>query len=187
MRDDALLRLGELTLRRWRRSDADALARAIEESVEHLRPWMPWIADEPLSPAARRALLLQWSIDWRRGVNRNLGMWVDGTLVGACGLHRRVGPDGLEIGYWVHPRHTRHGYATRAAAALTTYAFDVVDVDRVEIRNDHANELSARIPRRLGFELVGEIPHPPLAPGETGVRQLWRMDSRRWAANRAEA
>ena len=34
-------------LRHWRAEDAEAQARAIEESLDHLRPWMPWAADEP--------------------------------------------------------------------------------------------------------------------------------------------
>lgn len=179
---DAPLVLGELTLRRWRRTDAAALSRAVEESLDHLRPWMPWVADEPLSPSARRALVLQWRLDWRRGSDRNFGMWVAGAVVGACGLHRRVGPGGLEIGYWVHVGHVRRGYATAAASALTTYAFSSPEVERVEIHNDRANAVSAQVPRRLGFALVGEVPHPPAAPGESGVRQLWRMRRDDWQA-----
>ena len=33
-----------MTLRRWRAADADALYRAVRESIEHLAPWMPWAA-----------------------------------------------------------------------------------------------------------------------------------------------
>ena len=29
---------------------------AVTESIEHLRPWMPWIADEPVTVEQRRAL-----------------------------------------------------------------------------------------------------------------------------------
>ncbi|MFE2426974.1 hypothetical protein ACFXJ5_09500 [Streptomyces sp. NPDC059373] len=35
----------DFALRRWQaESDFDALFRMIEESLDHLRPWMPWVA-----------------------------------------------------------------------------------------------------------------------------------------------
>jgi len=52
---DAHVRLPELiegqgvVLKRWRESDAEALATAVTESAEHLRPWVAWMANEPLS------------------------------------------------------------------------------------------------------------------------------------------
>jgi ribosomal-protein-serine acetyltransferase len=179
---DAPLAPEALTLRRWRMADAAALSRAVAESAEHLRPWMPWIAEEPLSLAARVALIEQWNAEWETAGTGGLGLWVGETIVGGGGLHRRVGPRGLDVGYWVHPAHTRRGHATAAAAQLTDLALATPGIERVEIHNDRANAISARIPRRLGYELVGEIPHPPIAPAETGVRQLWRMDAARWAS-----
>ena len=49
-----------LLLRRWTVDDADALGQAIAESVEHLRPWMGWVAEdgsvayEPVAGVASR-------------------------------------------------------------------------------------------------------------------------------------
>ena len=39
---------------------------------------------------------------------------VDGEAIGVCGLHHRIGPDGVEIGYWVAQSHCRRGAAVRA-------------------------------------------------------------------------
>jgi hypothetical protein len=36
-----------LVLLAWRPEDAPHLKRAIDSSLEHLRPWMPWAWDEP--------------------------------------------------------------------------------------------------------------------------------------------
>jgi ribosomal-protein-serine acetyltransferase len=180
--DAPLTLAGGLGLRRWRPADAPALSRAVEESLDHLRPWMPWAGAEPLPLAERVALIEQWQAEWESGGAGALGMWVGDAVVGACGLHRRVGPGGLEIGYWVHPQHVRRGHATAATRALTTLAFALPKVERVEVHNDRGNAVSARVPRRLGFELVGEIAHPPVAASETGVRQLWQMRRERWAA-----
>ncbi|MFZ1993295.1 MAG: GNAT family N-acetyltransferase, partial [Solirubrobacteraceae bacterium] len=91
-----------LLLRRWLPEDADALSAAIAESSEHLRPWMAWVAEEPLTPQERRAMLVGFERDWRDGGDVVLGIFLDGGVVGGCGLHRRIARDGLELGYWLH-------------------------------------------------------------------------------------
>jgi len=101
-----------LQLRRLLRADAEILSRAVSESLAHLRPWMEWAANEPLALEERRALLARWEEQWSRGEDMTFGIFVDGRLAGTCGLHRRIGAGGLEIGYWVHPAFTRRGVAT---------------------------------------------------------------------------
>ena len=70
----------------------------------------------------------------------------------------RIGPGGLEIGYWVHRAYTRRGLATAASAALVEQAFGLPGVDRVEIIHDELNVVSGRVPRKLGFTEVGRQP-----------------------------
>jgi hypothetical protein len=41
-----------VTLRRFRAEDNDALYRAVTESLDHLRPRLPWAQDYPLDPPA---------------------------------------------------------------------------------------------------------------------------------------
>ncbi len=49
-----------LTLRRWVAADAPDLSAAVTASLEHLRPWMPWVSAEPVSLTDRVALIEQW-------------------------------------------------------------------------------------------------------------------------------
>ncbi len=51
--------LDEFVLRRYLQDDAPALAVAVGESLEHLRPWMPWIALEPADAQGPREALAQ--------------------------------------------------------------------------------------------------------------------------------
>ena len=171
-----------IELRRWRPSDAEAVAQAVAESIDHLRPWMPWIAHEPLDLEARRALIERWEEEWAAGEAVYHGVFSQGRIAGGCGLHRRIGPGGLEIGYWIHPAFTRRGLATASARLLTDGAFTVPGVDHVEIHHDRANEPSGAIPRRLGFTFVGEVPDEVSAPGELGIDWIWRMDVETWRA-----
>ena len=170
-----------LVIRLWEPEDVEAVDAAITASTEHLRPWMPWISAEPLSLDDRRALIAQWRTQWERGGEAVYGIFtkpVDDrgeTVAGGTGLHRRLGPDSLEIGYWVHIGHVRQGYASEASAALTSTALAIDGIDRVEIHHDKANEASAGVPSKLGYTLVREEPRDPTAPGETGIMCIWRF------------
>lgn len=178
--------LEEFTLRRYKRDDAPALALAVGESLEHLRPWMPWIALEPTTLTDRERLLAQWDLDWAKGVQYSFGMFRTGRVVGGAGLMRRIAKDGLEIGYWVHPEFTGRGFATSAAATLTSLGMALPGVTHIEIHHDRANLISGRIPARLGFDLVGEQPVKIEAPGHTGVNCIWRVERAKWAARELE-
>ena len=171
-----------LAIRPWQPSDAPTLGAAIAESVEHLRPWMPWIAMEPLSLAERQSMIARWETERCSGGDMLFGMFIGAVVVGGCGLHRRVGPDGLEIGYWVHAAHVRRGYAAGAAATLTSMAFSFPEIELVEIHCDRANQASRGVPLRLGFNLVGQQPKPVQAPNETGLQEVWRITRRDWMA-----
>jgi ribosomal-protein-serine acetyltransferase len=173
-----------LLLRRWTPADAEILGRTVEESAEHLRPWMPWAAAEPLPLPERRALLARWQREWEAGGDCVLGAFVDGEVAGSFGLHRRRGPEALEIGYWVHIDHLRRGLATRAVAALTDAALSQPGIAAVEIHHDRANEASAGVPRALGYRFVGERSDLPEAPAELGVDCIWRIERGEWEAAR---
>jgi RimJ/RimL family protein N-acetyltransferase len=172
---------GALVVRRWRVEDAPLMHEAVTESIEHLRPWMPWIADEPVTVEQRRERIAGWRNMWDDG-DRVYGMFVGEAVVGGCGLHRRIGPGGLEIGYWVRVGHTGRGYATEAARQLTAIAFAEPGIDRVEIRHDATNTASSRVPAKLGYVRVEDLHRPPVAPAETGVDHVWRITRAGWLA-----
>lgn len=97
----AILRSDQAVLRRWRAGDLDALDRAISESLEHLTPWMPWAADHGRHRTA--GFLGRSDEEWATGEAFAYAITSDDTVIGGCGLHRRIGAGGLEIGYWLHP------------------------------------------------------------------------------------
>lgn len=166
-----------LEIRTWRAEDAPALARVVTANLEHLRPWMPWIANEPSAIDDRIALFSAWEEARLAGSDATYGLFVEGEVVGGTGLHGRIGPGGLEIGYWVTAERTRQGIATEAARVLTRVALDREDTDRVEIRHDRDNLASAGVPRALGYEMVEQRAVEPTAPGESGVQWIWRLTS----------
>lgn len=176
-----------LVLRRWRLDDAPALHEAVVANVEHLRPWMAWIAFEPLTFEDRRDLIERWDGVWADGGEVTYAIWLGQEVVGACGLHRRLGPGALEIGYWITERHTGRGYGTAITRALTDLAFTVPDIDEVEVHHDLGNAISGRIPARLGFTRIGErrVTDRERAPAECGTEAIWRTTRSAWPARSA--
>jgi ribosomal-protein-serine acetyltransferase len=136
---------------------------------------MPWAEGYDRAQAARFMALCDY--DWDNGVAYHYAILSDGAVAGSCGLMRRVGPGGMEIGYWLHPAYTGRGLATDASAALVEQAFALPGVDHVVIVHDLANTSSSGIPRRLGFDQVERRAptQPASAPGEAGVELVWRL------------
>lgn len=167
---------GQVRLRRWRPDDAAALLAAVTDSMEELRPWMPWADGYEASSAT--AYLSDCAAQWDAGSAYNYAIMAGETIVGSAGLHRRIGEGGLEIGYWVHSAWTGRGIATDAAAALTRAALSLPDVTRVEIYHDAANTASGRVPAKLGYARLGERPTRglwPPAPSETRTDVVWQI------------
>ena len=142
-----------LVIRCRKPEDAPLIAAAIEASMEHLRPWMNWIADEPTDLQERVSRLRRFRGQFDLDQNYGYGLFDrdEREMLGAVGLHTDPGEGALEIGYWIHVAHTNQGLATEAAAALTRVAFEVHGIRRVEIHCDARNARSAAVPRKLGY------------------------------------
>ncbi|MFJ4776483.1 GNAT family N-acetyltransferase [Streptomyces sp. NPDC088762] len=171
-----VIECGDFTLRRWRgENDFDPAFKLIEESLDHLRPWMPWVAHH--SEESTRNFLARSDASWDSGDAYNYAITRDVTLIGMCSTYRGTDPQGRIMGYWLHPAATGQGIATRATAAMVTEAFALPDVEYLEIVHDLANISSGAIPPRLGFtEVRREQITPPAAPSDSGTDVIWRLN-----------
>jgi RimJ/RimL family protein N-acetyltransferase len=142
-----------LVVRCWQPQDAPLLKDALDSSLDHLRPWMPWAHDEPKPLDEKIELLRGFRAAFDQGEDFVYGVFDrdERRVLGGSGLHRRVGDLGLEIGYWIRADAAGNGYATEAAAALTRAGLAVEGIDRIEIHCDPRNHASAAVPRKLGF------------------------------------
>lgn len=136
-------------------ADLDAWVRVIDESLEHLRPWMPWAAEHSRENTA--AFLDGRAELWQSGEQFTYAVVADGGLVGSCGLykHEDTPENAYEIGYWLHPAATGRGVATRAAGAMVEQGLRLPGVDELLIVHDPANHASGAVAARLGFTEAG--------------------------------
>ena len=167
-----------LVVRCWSPGDAPLVKSAIDSSLDHLRPWMPWIAQEPQSLDEKVELLRKFRSSFDRGEDFIYGIFSkdETEVIGGTGLHTRVGPESREIGYWITSKHAHNGYAQEAAAALTQVALKIDGRVRVEIHCSPHNEASANVPRKLGYTheatLRARLMH---VDGTWGDRMIWTM------------
>lgn len=173
---------GPLTLVRWRPDDVDEVLDAVRSSFAELQQWMDWAQTMPTRVEQREALSRgQSAFDAGTDFAYLFRETPTGVLVGGGGVHRRVGPGAVEIGYWVRSDRHNRGYATTAARAMTDAAFaNLPDVERVEIHMDCANVASARVPEKLGYRLIRTEEREKLALGHTGRGYVWQARRDEW-------
>jgi RimJ/RimL family protein N-acetyltransferase len=142
-----------LMIRCWKPSDAPLLKAAIDESLQHLAPWMPWASAEPQTVEEKVARIRTWRAKFDSDEDYIFGVFDrdETRVLGGTGLHTRAGEGAREIGYWIHAAHIRRGLGTELAGALTRVGFEVDGVGRIEIHCDPNNHASAGVPKKLGY------------------------------------
>jgi RimJ/RimL family protein N-acetyltransferase len=163
-------------LRRARVEFAEALARSVEDNLDHLRPWMPWATPESADATFQRERLANVELEWEAGNDYQFVLMCGDEVIGSPGVMTRRGPNALdsrigELGYWLAQRWNGRGIMTATARALTDYALSQVSVTMIVC--DAANERSNAIARRLGYRLDRSESREPRAPAETGVDHIW--------------
>lgn len=148
-----------LVLRCFDPKDAAALKTAVDSSLEHIRPWIPWARDEPQTIDQKVELLRHYRGQFDLGQDRIYGIFdrSESELLGGTGLHDRVGEGARELGYWIAQRHARKGYATEATAALVRAGFEIDLLERIEIHCEPENVASVAVARKLGFRHDGTL------------------------------
>ena len=131
--------------------DADFMNAAITASMPSLQPWMSWAKTPPSMDETRlyvRRALLEWhdreSLDYR--------LFLDDNFVGNCAIHTiNWDVPSAQLGYWLHLDYQGQGLMNEAVERLTHFAFDELNLVRLEIRCNARNSASAGVAARAGF------------------------------------
>ncbi len=148
-----------LFLRCPRPGDGLEISRAVNETLDSLRPWMPW-AQEPATGQGSELTARRAHVRFLERQDLMLLLFLKGTdtMVGASGLHRiDWSVPKFEIGYWCRQRFQGLGYISEAVRGITTFAFDTLGAHRVEIHMDSRNDASRRVAEGVGYNLEGEL------------------------------
>jgi ribosomal-protein-alanine N-acetyltransferase len=173
------LNAAPLRLRPFTEADADALF-ALHSSARVLRYWdsPPWTdrarADRFI--AACRQLAEEGT-----GARLAIDLASDGRFIGWCAL-ARWNPDfrSAALGYCLGDAAWGHGYATEAAGAVLQWAFDTLDLNRVQAETDTRNVASARVLEKLGFVREGTLREDCVVNGDVSDSWVYGLLRREW-------
>ena len=174
------LHTSRLRLRPFTRSDAGALF-ALHSNAHVLRYWdsPPW--SEPARAdrflATSRQLAEQGS-----GARLAIDRATDGVFIGWCGLSR-WNPDfrSASLTYCLDEASWGQGYATEAARALLQWAFETLDLNRVQAEADTRNAASARVLEKLGFVREGTLREDCVVNGDVSDSWVYGLLRREWS------
>ncbi|RAG85233.1 GNAT family N-acetyltransferase [Streptacidiphilus pinicola] len=173
------LQTARLRLRPFEDADAEDLF-ALQSDAHVLRYWdaPPW------SDPARAGTFLttcrqmaQEGTGTRLAVERDS----DGAFLGWCTL-ARWNPEyrSASLGYCYNAAAWGHGYATEAARALLGWAFDTLDLNRVQAEADTRNIGSARVLEKLGFVREGTLREDCVVNGDVSDSWVYGLLRREW-------
>ncbi|MGP4051455.1 GNAT family N-acetyltransferase [Streptomyces sp. 2A115] len=173
------LHTARLRLRAFEDADANDLF-ALQSSAHILRYWdsPPWTERsraEKFITACRR--MEQEGTGARLAVDRVS----DGVFIGWCTLNS-WNPDfrSASLGYCYDDAAWGQGYATEAARALLGWAFDTLDLNRVQAEADTRNVASARVLEKLGFVREGTLREDCVVNGDVSDSWVYGLLRREW-------
>jgi RimJ/RimL family protein N-acetyltransferase len=168
-----------LLLRPVTSADADALF-SMHSSAYVLRYWdaPPW---SERARAERFITACQQMADEGSGARLAIDRVSDRAFIGWCSL-TRWNPDyrSASMGYCLDDAAWGHGYATEAARALLQWAFDTLDLNRVQAETDTRNTASARVLEKLGFVREGTLREDCVVNGEVSDSWVYGLIRRQW-------
>lgn len=150
-----ILETERLYLRRIEQADFDALCKILQDA-EVMYAYEHAFSDKEVQDWLDRQL--------ERYQKYGFGLWAvilkdNNEFIGQCGLTVQLWGDieVLEVGYLFQKGYWHNGYATEAAAACKTHAFEELKADEVfSIIRDN-NLSSQRVAERNGMTICGKL------------------------------
>ncbi|HSK46469.1 MAG TPA: GNAT family N-acetyltransferase [Coriobacteriia bacterium] len=147
---------GVVTLRPWRSEDAQDVHRMVQD------PEIPRFMSIPSNHTLEgvKRWLSGRDEGWQAGDDLAFAIESadDGILLGSAGLEVSSDDPAIgEVGYWVAAESRGRGIAQRAVALISRWAFDVLELERLEITTHPENLKSQRVAEANGYRREGVL------------------------------
>lgn len=144
-----------IELKQVESSDSKDIFRTIDSQREYLGKWLPFV--EQTRQLADTENFVDSVMNAPEGRFEYVFVIKTGAqFVGLIGFkdtdkqNRKT-----EIGYWLSKKYQKQGIVTKSVEALCKFAFEKMNINRVQIRCAIGNASSGNIPKRLGFSFEG--------------------------------
>ena len=148
-----------LTLRLPESRDHHAWAELRKASADFLEPWEPIRDENYLSASAfqNRVIWARRASAEKRAMNFLIFRNEDNALVGGITLDNVQGgvSQSCTVGYWMGQAYARQGFMSEALNASVQYAFNEMDISRVQAGCLPENAPSRALLEKKGFKYEG--------------------------------
>ena len=159
---------------------AEEIFKSMDLNREYLRRYLPWVDSTKTVEDTREFIQASKKQD---SLNNgfNAGIWYKEEYAGTIGFHSiNKEVNSISIGYWLDEGFVGKGLMTKACKVFIDYAFEVLRMNRVEIRCAEENLKSRAIPERLGFVKEGIIRDDELLYGKYVDCVVYGMLKKDW-------
>lgn len=147
----------EIELRHHTEESATEIFDAVKANYKHLRTFLHWVVPE-YSLESAKEFIAQSQKNIAENESEGFGIFYQNKFIGAIGFVKfDWNSKSTEIGYWIHKDFEGRGIITKACQVLINYAFDELEMNRIEIRCAAENVRSRAIPERFNFKLEGVL------------------------------
>jgi ribosomal-protein-serine acetyltransferase len=144
-----------IILRLIEKSDAPDIFHTIDSQREYLGKWLPFV-EHTKTIEDSKAFVNSVTEAVDKTPDYVFTIRKHDNFIGLIGFK---GTDNLnkrtEIGYWIAKNYQKQGIITRSVIKLCNFAFNNLDLNRIQIKCATGNTPSNNIPKRLGFKFEG--------------------------------
>lgn len=141
----------DIKLKIFTKQDTTELFNIVEKNRIFLKEWLPWI-DSQKTVEDVQISIEDWGNKYISNTAIKSGIFFKGELVGMMAFSE-IDWKGKKtsFGYWLSPDFEGKGIAVRCVKDLTNYAFETLNLNRIEISCAEENLKSRALPEKLGF------------------------------------
>jgi len=150
-----------VVLRPLAAQDFRAWSEVRQRNAEWLTVWEPRRPDQLPDPTKSRsafnARCQQRDRDRAAGTAYQFGLFIDDHVAGEVNLNNviRGAMQSGTVGYWIDQRHAGHSYVAEAVVVVMQFAFEQLQLHRMEICIVPRNQRSIRIMEKLAIREEG--------------------------------
>ncbi|UOQ86552.1 GNAT family N-acetyltransferase [Gracilibacillus salinarum] len=147
----------ELSLKLIELKDAERVFTLTDSSRDYLRKWLPWL-DFTTKLEDTKTFIKNSLKGYAEGESLTTFIVYQNEIVGTAGYNSLDWSNKIAyIGYWLGEDYQGKGIMTRVAGALTDYAINELNMNKVDIRAAAQNHKSRAVPERLGYVQEGSV------------------------------
>lgn len=133
--------------------DAVAIFSTIDNERNYLKEWLPFVEETHDISYTKTFIEISIAADSH---DLTFTISYQNQFVGIIGLKDTdMGNRKTEIGYWLSEKFQHKGIVTRSCMALIKYAFNDMNLHRIQLKAATKNFKSQAVAKRLGFTLEG--------------------------------